>query len=291
MAETEKTPLEQNSDAIAEIMTLANNLPSAGGGTDVSLGVTGASVGDIVKVKAVDDSGKPTEWEATTAEGSSGGWTKIGELTMGGTTFLISAYADGVITVTPQNGVYPTTVHNRIARKADYSSYILIKLYATETAGQFTMKNLDNQTYAPTDVDLTQYIIEEPDAETLTFSSIAPYMYHKVRATMPLMACHGMRVSFTGTYAYAPLRVLNVYAYMLGKTGCEVNFETCSSYSADKLATKASWISTTTNSGTWDYLQVTNKPASPPTSLTFLVQSAMLSIGTRVELWGRNDEN
>lgn len=64
MTETEtKTPLEQNSDAIAEIMTLANNLPSAGGSTDISLGVTGAAVGDIVKVKAVDADGKPTEWE------------------------------------------------------------------------------------------------------------------------------------------------------------------------------------------------------------------------------------
>lgn len=30
----------------------------------VSLGVTGAAVGDIVKVKAVDADGKPTEWEA-----------------------------------------------------------------------------------------------------------------------------------------------------------------------------------------------------------------------------------
>ncbi len=34
----------------------------------VSLGVTGAAVGDIVKVKAVDDSGKPTEWEAVSDE-------------------------------------------------------------------------------------------------------------------------------------------------------------------------------------------------------------------------------
>lgn len=229
------------------------------------------------------------------AGANSDGWTKIGELTMGGTTFPISAYADGVITVTPQDGVYPTTSdtthHNRIARKADYSDYILIRLYSTETAGQFTMKNLDNQTYAPTDKDLTQYIIEEPDAESLTFSNIASYTYHKVRATMPLMACHGMRASFTGTYAYAPLHVYNAYAYALGKTGCEVDFETCSSYSADKLATKASWISATKNSGAWDYLQVTNKPASPPTSLSFFVESAMLSIGTRVELWGRNDED
>ena len=34
------------------------------GGTDISLGLTGAAVGDIIKVKSVDESGKPTEWEA-----------------------------------------------------------------------------------------------------------------------------------------------------------------------------------------------------------------------------------
>ena len=33
-----------------------------------NLGITGASVGDIVKVKAVDDSGKPTAWEAVSDE-------------------------------------------------------------------------------------------------------------------------------------------------------------------------------------------------------------------------------
>ena len=69
MAEnTDKTPLENNSDTIAEIMTLAENLPDASGGTDISLGVTGASVGDIIKVKQVDADGKPTAWEAVTAK-------------------------------------------------------------------------------------------------------------------------------------------------------------------------------------------------------------------------------
>ena len=36
----------------------------AAGGTDISLGLTSASVGQTIKVKAVDESGKPTEWEA-----------------------------------------------------------------------------------------------------------------------------------------------------------------------------------------------------------------------------------
>ena len=36
----------------------------AASGTDISLGLTSAAVGQIIKVKAVDGSGKPTEWEA-----------------------------------------------------------------------------------------------------------------------------------------------------------------------------------------------------------------------------------
>jgi hypothetical protein len=36
-----------------------------GGGTDESLGITGASAGKIPKIKAVDAAGKPTQWEAT----------------------------------------------------------------------------------------------------------------------------------------------------------------------------------------------------------------------------------
>lgn len=39
-------------------------VPSAGGGTDLSLGITGAQVGQIVKITAVDTDGKPTAWEA-----------------------------------------------------------------------------------------------------------------------------------------------------------------------------------------------------------------------------------
>lgn len=51
------------SEALAQIKTALAS--KAAGQSDISLGVTGASVGDIVKVKAVDESGKPTEWKAT----------------------------------------------------------------------------------------------------------------------------------------------------------------------------------------------------------------------------------
>ena len=36
----------------------------AAGGTNISLGLTSVAVGQTIKVKAVDDSGKPTAWEA-----------------------------------------------------------------------------------------------------------------------------------------------------------------------------------------------------------------------------------
>lgn len=41
------------------------------GGTDISLGLTSAAVGQTIKVKAVDSNGVPTEWEPETFPGSS----------------------------------------------------------------------------------------------------------------------------------------------------------------------------------------------------------------------------
>lgn len=90
MADTEtKTPLEANGDTIAEIKTMVDGLPEAGGGTDISLGITSAAVGDIVKVKAVDGNGVPTEWEAaggTAAED----FSLVGSVTLTETASVIS---------------------------------------------------------------------------------------------------------------------------------------------------------------------------------------------------------
>ena len=55
----------------------------AAGGTDISLGLTSAAVGQIIKVKAVDESGKPTAWDA--ADMPSGGaetWELIDTVTL-----------------------------------------------------------------------------------------------------------------------------------------------------------------------------------------------------------------
>lgn len=57
-------------------------VPSAGGGTDLSLGITGATVGQIAKITAVDTDGKPTAWEAVDMPSGGGGetWELIAEI-------------------------------------------------------------------------------------------------------------------------------------------------------------------------------------------------------------------
>lgn len=51
------------------------------GGTDISLGLTAATVGQTIKVKAVDADGKPTEWEAVNIA-KPWGWELINEITI-----------------------------------------------------------------------------------------------------------------------------------------------------------------------------------------------------------------
>lgn len=53
------------------------DIPS--GGTDISLGLTAATVGQTIKVKAVDADGKPTAWEAVDAAGGET-WELIAEI-------------------------------------------------------------------------------------------------------------------------------------------------------------------------------------------------------------------
>ena len=84
------TTLPAGSDATASMGGTAENpllnlgIPkgadgqgSGSGGTDISLGLTSATVGQTIKVKAVDVNGKPTAWEA--AE-SGEKWEKIAEI-------------------------------------------------------------------------------------------------------------------------------------------------------------------------------------------------------------------
>ena len=256
-------------------------LGGGGSGTDISLGVTGASVGDIVKVKAVDASGKPTAWEA--AE-SANDWTKIGELTMDGTTFAISAYADGVITVTPNDGVYPTANKNLMVRNADYSKMWSLKAIETENDGQYTMKTMDNTAWAPTDVDLTQLVLEEPSSVSLEFSNIPEYSYFKVRITTPAFITHGARASITSSYLFG----LNAKYSIYHGGPIDITQETVECPISGKVYIKTDIhgfnYETTKNH---QMFLLVDKPATP-TSISFGHYNQLMTINTKIELWGRN---
>lgn len=63
------------------------------GGGDISLGITAATVGQTIKVKAVDETGKPTEWEAVDAAGGET-WEKIAEIELAEAASLITISQD-----------------------------------------------------------------------------------------------------------------------------------------------------------------------------------------------------
>ena len=64
---------------------LSVEIPSGGGsGSDISLGLTGAKVGQIAKITAVDDTGKPTAWAPVDMPSGGGGetWEAINAITL-----------------------------------------------------------------------------------------------------------------------------------------------------------------------------------------------------------------
>lgn len=102
-------------------------LYTAPGGTDISLGLTSAAVGQTIKVKAIDASGKPTAWEA--ADMPSGGsmrWQKIKEITL-------TEQTNDIVIGEDNNGV-SVADYNPIAMKVEF--YVPADNTQTSTNGQ-----------------------------------------------------------------------------------------------------------------------------------------------------------
>lgn len=81
---TSGTNKDDGSKKLATEEYVNSSIAASGGGgnTDISLGLTSAAVGQTIKVKAVDESGKPTAWEAADMPSGGGGasyrsWSKV----------------------------------------------------------------------------------------------------------------------------------------------------------------------------------------------------------------------
>ena len=111
-------------DALQDI-----NIPS---GTDISLNVTGATVGQTIKVKAVDADGKPTAWEAVDmAAGDTEVWEKVCQVTTTENVSFIYQPFDGYYkkiraifaaesTAACQVWIYPNTETQPLGRDTAY---------------------------------------------------------------------------------------------------------------------------------------------------------------------------
>lgn len=116
-----------------ELQTEIDEIKAGGvGGTDISLNVTGAAVGQTIKVKAVDADGKPTAWEAVDmAAGDTEVWEKVCQVTttenvsfiyqpFGGYYKKIRAIFCGESTVAGQVWIYPNTETQPAGRDVAY---------------------------------------------------------------------------------------------------------------------------------------------------------------------------
>lgn len=133
-------------DNLDELQTEIGEIKAGGvGGTDISLGVT-ATVGQTIKVKAVDADGKPTAWEAvdmTTSDTEI--WEKVCQVTtnedttaiyqsFGGNYKKIRAIFAAESTAASQVWIYPNT---QTAPAGRDKAYIFNAPYAA--AGKYTI--------------------------------------------------------------------------------------------------------------------------------------------------------
>lgn len=83
VAGTTVTTITVSSDYTAAMTTTELQPAGGSGGTDRSLGMTGAAVGQIAKITAVDADGKPTAWSPVDMpSGAEKTWTKIIDVTV-----------------------------------------------------------------------------------------------------------------------------------------------------------------------------------------------------------------
>lgn len=103
------------------IASIPKGDPGKDGVVDKALGLTNAAVGDIIKVKAVDDEGRPTEWEAEEVDLYE--WVNLGEYNVADMVFpayiTLDDYTYGELSIKFES----------LIAEADTELYISIKFF------------------------------------------------------------------------------------------------------------------------------------------------------------------
>lgn len=102
-----------------------------GGGTDISLGLTAAEVGDLIKVKSVDENGKPTAWEKV--ETIDGTLTEASDNSLGITSATVGQIAK--ITAIDGNGKPTEWVGTKLSKEIKANDYPITITESTDLTG------------------------------------------------------------------------------------------------------------------------------------------------------------
>ena len=217
-------------------------------------------------------------------EGGSGGgseWTKIGEVTLTGKNLPITAVADNMIIVDTTNG---GSVDNKniVVRNKDYSALNAVRLNSTDVAGQYVVKNLDLGTMT-VDESWVGREIEIPDAGVLKIAIGGKFNYLKIVVTTPAIMFHGSRTGFTFGYAFMCPGTVHHFG------GCPVIYEaeTMPCPVDGYIYVQGMWRGGDVGvRQTYSEMRMVKK-AVVPAEFSMGHYNGLLTIGTKVELWGK----
>lgn len=261
-----------------------------------------ASVGQTIVVKAVDDTGKPTEWEA--ADMAAGGeWVLLGDTTVD-TAFDIfpTSIEGGVVTIDPTSEGYDQLINGTnyaaIIRKdftvKDFSAgAINCRLTATDYAnGIFNLIDGDNRPITTT-YDVSNYKIALKKITSISMSGIGQFKRYRMKYTSPYSCTHGLRTHFMcnllglswdsdlATSVSGGIELTKeIYPYM---DGSEYVYERKGYVSSQNYAG-----SIQRNIETLDLRPASYGIAPSDGVITFTLGTDIFYRGTRIQVWGSN---
>ena len=178
-----------------------------GGGADISLGVSGATAGQMAKVKAVDGNGVPTEWEAGDAASGGSAWIELGDVTVNQTAeFVPLSFENGIVTIDtnadgyaslPSSGTISCIVHTINVKSKTNPVPGILKTTDYE-AGTFEFYNRDHALQSSASYDPSTYKISILTVAEVVMENVPTYYKrYKCRVTTPVYSNHGLRQRYT----------------------------------------------------------------------------------------------
>ena len=278
----------------------------AGAGMDI----TGATVGQIAKITAVDDTGKPTAWEPVDMPSGGGSeWTKLGDITVNESyEFIPLSFTGGVVTIDTSAEGYEYLTSNARVSCVVVPINIMTKvgnvnivgqLRVTDaTAGTFDFYNRDGAAQTSASYDPATYKIVVQNVVDVVMENVpTTYDRYKLRVTTPVISSHGARKFFDSTIHGLEF---GACATINSTGGGFVEIELLTIPGNTNYMYRSVFIAYGKFYGggsgnelrAFDIVQAGTGLTKPPANgtVTFTAVNMIFVNGTRFELWGANDD-